>query len=68
MKKKMPDLRVIEIFKENGAGITPGVYVSVEDLIEWLNRRNLKLAASVLYEQAVEGTSLEVKYAQVFRT
>lgn len=65
--KEDPDLHIVVIYPDNAAGVTPGTYVLLADLEEWLkNRGKVKTAAS-LSKQALDGRQTNTKFASVQR-
>jgi hypothetical protein len=48
------DLRVIKIVPGNQAGITPGTYVRMMDLVDWLKARDLPKTAKAISDQVFQ--------------
>lgn len=60
-----PSLHVINVAPGNAAGLTPGTYVRLLDLVAWLNFRRKPNIAKAISEQALTGDTSNVKYAQI---
>jgi len=62
-----PDLITVEISEGNKANITPGVYVHINSVTFWLQKRSLQKSARELRKQATSGEilgdSVKVEFA-----
>lgn len=59
-----PDLRFIEISK-NSAEVTPGIYLRLEELEEWLKFHGKTVTAARLRWQLEKGETLSPHYARI---
>lgn len=60
-----PPLHTITVAQGNSAGLTPGTYVRLLDLVHWLNMRGKGRTGQAISEQALNGEMSAVKGANI---